>query len=76
MRTTIDLEKPILKAVKRLAKERGMSIGRLVSQLLAQSLEQTPQKPARFDWDPVDMGVARVDLGDKDRLNALLDERK
>jgi len=38
MRTTIDIDDPILKEVKRLQAQQGKSLGRLVSDLLAQSL--------------------------------------
>ncbi len=73
MRTTIDIDDPILKDLKRLQREQGKSLGRLVSDLLAQSLAQqrnaTQSSAPEFRWTSRPM-VARVDLADK---NAILD---
>ncbi|MFN0317435.1 MAG: hypothetical protein ACKVQA_20620 [Burkholderiales bacterium] len=70
MRTTIDIDDPILKELKRLQRREGKSLGRLVSDLLAQSLAKSPErKPPEFRWVAKPM-EARVDLADK---NALLD---
>ncbi|MEZ5727162.1 MAG: hypothetical protein R3E48_03590 [Burkholderiaceae bacterium] len=40
MRTTIDIDDPILKDLKRLQRREGKSLGRLVSDLLAQAWRQ------------------------------------
>lgn len=72
MRTTIDIDDPILKELKQLQQRQGKSLGRLVSDLLAQSLaneHQAPKNQPPFRWIAKSMG-ARVDLGDK---HALLD---
>jgi len=72
MRTTIDIDDPILKEVKRLQRREGKSLGRLVSELLARALADmrtAPHREAPFRWIAKPMG-ARVDLGDK---HALLD---
>lgn len=73
MRTTIDIDDPILKDLKRLQRREGKSLGRLVSDLLAQALVTSqrgspPAAPA-FNWIARPMR-ARVDLADK---HALLD---
>jgi hypothetical protein len=72
MRTTIDIDDPILKELKRLQRRERKSLGRLVSDLLAQSLansrNRTPDE-SRFEWIVKSMG-ARVDIADK---NAVLD---
>ncbi len=78
MRTTIDIDDPILKEVKRLQRREGKSLGRLVSDLLAQSLaagnaSATAEVPA-FQWVAKPMR-ARVDLADKDALLNAMDER-
>lgn len=76
MRTTLDIDDPILKEVKRLQRREGKSLGRLVSDLLAQSLAETrraPKSAPRFQWIAKPMG-ARVDLGDKDALLDAMDE--
>ena len=72
MRTTIDIDDPILQELKPLQQQQGKSLGRLVSDLLAQALVQTGKRYARkpaFHWVCVPMN-ARVDLADK---HALLD---
>ena len=45
MRTTIDIDDPILKDLKRLQKREGKSLGRLVSDLLAQALANSRKAP-------------------------------
>lgn len=72
MRTTIDIDDPVLKDLKRLQKRQGKSLGRLVSDLLAQALANTrveEEKAPPFSWVSRPMG-ARLDLQDK---HALLD---
>jgi hypothetical protein len=78
MRTTIDIDDPILKEIKRIQLREGKSLGRLVSDLLAHSLAQTrraPEAAPPFRWIARPMG-ARVDLGDKDALLDAMDERQ
>jgi hypothetical protein len=76
MRTTIDLDAPILKELKRLQKAEGKSLGRLVSDLLGAALSARHggrrPRPA-FRWIGHDMG-ARVDLADKDAVYRALDD--
>lgn len=78
MRTTIDLDEPVLRDLKRIQKVEGKSLGRLVSELLAQALSARKSKVmARqsFEWISQPMG-ARVDLADKDAVQALLDRKQ
>lgn len=77
MRTTVDIDDPIFRDLKRLQKREGKSMGRLVSDLLAQSLARHRQgRPDRppFAWVARPM-KARVDLGDPDALLDALDQR-
>ena len=78
MRTTIDIDDPILKDLKRLQQREGKSLGRLVSDLLAQSLANqgsTEAPPALvFNWIMRPMN-ARVDLADKYAVLDAMDER-
>jgi len=79
MRTTIDIDDPILKDLKRLQRREGKSLGRLVSELLAQSLAasrsaQAAAAPA-FQWHSRAMR-AKVDLADKHALRDAMDERR
>jgi hypothetical protein len=72
MRTTIDIDDPILKEIKALQRREGKSLGRLVPDLLAQSLadaRRAPKSAPQFRWIAKPMS-ARVDLGDK---HAVLD---
>jgi hypothetical protein len=77
MRTTIDIDDPILKEIKRLQRREGKSLGRLVSDLLAQSLAEArrvPKSAPQFRWIAKPM-AARIDLGDKHALLDAMDER-
>ena len=67
MRTTIDIDDLILKELKRLQRRERKSLGRLVSDLLAQSLSRSRhRRPAasQFKWITKPM-CARVDLAHK-----------
>jgi hypothetical protein len=78
MRTTIDIDDPILKEVKRLQRREGKSLGRLVSDLLHQSLAIAKaaqnEEPPAFQWIAKPMR-ARIDLADKHALLDAMDER-
>ncbi|MGH7332575.1 MAG: hypothetical protein ACREKS_07460 [Candidatus Rokuibacteriota bacterium] len=75
-RTTLNIDAPILRDLKRLQRREGKSLGRLVSDLLAQALRQyeagQPAPPV-FQWISWPMG-ARVDLADKEAVQRLLDQ--
>lgn len=77
MRTTVDIDDPILKELKRLQKKERKSLGRLVSDLLAIALHgcaQTARAPSPFTWISRGMG-ARYDLADREALLDAMDER-
>ena len=70
MRTTIDIDDPILKDLKKIQEKEGKSLGRLISDLLAHAIGErkspkAPAKPAR--WISKAMGV-RLDLADREAL--------
>jgi len=72
-RTTVDIDAPVLRELKRRSREQGKSPGLLISELLAKALEdekRAENKP--FRWHSQSM-VARVDLEDKKALNEMLD---
>jgi mRNA-degrading endonuclease RelE of RelBE toxin-antitoxin system len=78
MRTTIDIDEPILKELKRLQKEEKKSLGRLISDLLAEALGQrrrAPQRRPPFRWISRSMR-ARVDLEDHDVVLDAMDDRR
>ena len=75
MRTTIDLDGPILRDLKRLQKKEKKTLGQLVSELVAGGLAARRASGTarhRFKWISRPMG-ARVDLRDKDAVYAALD---
>jgi hypothetical protein len=70
MRTTVDIDDFVLKDLKKLQQNGGKSLGRLISDLLAQALrEQKPAKAATKPtrWIAKAMG-SRVDLADREAL--------
>ena len=71
MRTTIDIDDPI----KAIQARDGRSLGRLVSDLLAQALasEVKEAAPQYFAWT-ASAGALRVDLADKDAVYEALDD--
>ncbi len=77
-RTTINIDDPILKDLKRLQRREGKSLGRLVSDLLAQSLTLSKHAPSNrepaFNWVSKSMG-ARIELADKHAVLDAMDER-
>ncbi len=76
MRTTVDIDDPILADLKRLQKREGKPLGRMISDLLAQALRDTRHraaKPAPFAWTTRTMH-ARIDLSDRDAMLDAMDE--
>jgi hypothetical protein len=75
MRTTIDIDDPVLRDLRRLQKREKKSLGRLVSDLLADALgRRGKDEPGgnRFTWISKPMG-ARVDLSDHDAVLDAMD---
>jgi hypothetical protein len=74
MRTTIDIDDPILREVKAIHEREGRSMGAVVSELLADALGR--RRPTRgrtpFRWTSRPMN-ALVDLADKEAVYAALD---
>jgi hypothetical protein len=68
MRTTIDIDDPILREVKAIHEREGRSMGAVVSELLAEALarRRAPRERVHFRWtarlmkaliDPADKGA-------------------
>jgi len=77
-RTTLDIDTPVLKDLKRLQREQKKSLGRLVSDLLMQALaaQRRARRPApAFSWHSQDM-TARVDISDRDTLYDVMDPKR
>ena len=74
-RTTVNIDAPLLRDLKRLQKREGKPLGRLISELLADALVRrqrasAPRTPFRWTSQPMH---ARIDLTDKEALYAVLD---
>lgn len=74
MRTTVDIEAPVLKELKAIQKREGVTLGALVSRLLAEALSRRGRRAAEpaLEWRVQPMRP-RVDLADKEAVQALLD---
>ena len=76
MRTTIDIDDPILHDLNRLKAQEGKPLGRLVSDLLAQALNARTAARASSSlpaWIAKPM-LHRVDLTDKEAVQCLLEK--
>jgi hypothetical protein len=75
MRTTMDIDDPILREVRAIHEKEGRSMGAVVSELLADALARrraSSRVRPSFRWTSRSM-KARVDLADKDAVYAALD---
>jgi hypothetical protein len=74
MRTTLDIDAPILREVKAIHEKEGRSMGAIVSELLAEALARRRPSRARpsFRWTSRAM-KSLVDLADKEAVCAALD---
>lgn len=76
MRTTVDIDDPVLKDLKKIQQKEGRPLGRLISDLLAQALgeRKSARAPARASkWISKAMG-ARIDLADHEALYAAMEQ--
>ena len=73
-RTTVDIDGPVLDDLRRIQKREGKSLGRTVSDLLAEAIGRYGKKDhkAKLHWTSRPMR-ARVDLEDKEALRAAAD---
>ena len=77
MRTTVDIDDPILKDLKKIQQKEGKSLGRMISDLLAKAIAErkSPKASARpARWISKAMG-ARVDLSDREALYAAMEQK-
>ncbi len=77
MRTTLDLDKPVLDGLKTLQKQEKRSLSRIASELLADALSARRKagrtRHTAFSWNASPM-YARVDLRDKEAVYQILDD--
>jgi hypothetical protein len=74
-RTTLNIDAPVLRDLKRVQKDEGKTLGRLVSDLLAEALGRRRKGRRRtepFGWIARPLH-ARVDLSDKEAVRAALE---
>ena len=74
MRTTLDLDPPVLEELRKLQKRQGGTLGSLASRLLVEALARSARRTSKpiFKWTVRRMR-ATVDLADKEAVHALLD---
>ena len=74
MRTTLDIDDPVLHELKKLQASENKSLGRLVSDLLAPALKEhaRPAAARPASWISKPMG-ARVNLADKEAVYRALE---
>lgn len=72
-RITVDIDAPLLKELKTLQKRENRSLGKIMSQLLAEALFQRrkPTRVSKLHWVSRSM-KARIDFSDKEALYTLL----
>jgi hypothetical protein len=70
----VDIEAPLLKELREIQRREGVTLGSLVSRLLADALSHRPKRPRSpaFSWTARPMG-ALVELADKEAIYAILD---
>ena len=74
-RTTVNIDDPILKEIKRLQKKEGRALGKIISQLLTEALAQrkAPKETPKLEWVSRPMN-ALVDISDKETVHSILDK--
>ena len=73
-RTTLILEDGVFRGVRRLAEREGRRLSDVVNALLIEGLQRRQRVPsAEFQLPSYSMGKPRVNLGDRDALEALMD---
>jgi hypothetical protein len=72
VRTTIDLDADIMRALRQRQRQEGKTLGQLVSELLAQALAVPARPQVDIRWATSDLRP-RVDLDDKEAVWGLLD---
>ena len=74
-RTTLNIDSPILDEVKRIRRQEGGSLGRVVTRLLSEALvhrKDVPGDTPGLEWISKAM-KARVDLTDREAVYEILD---
>jgi len=73
-RTTLILEEGCMDAVRELARREGRPMSEVVNELLAEGLQRRRSKAAvGFELPRFRMGAPRVDVADRDALEAAME---
>lgn len=73
-RTTLVLEDACMRGIRALARREGRQLSEVVNSLLAEGLQRRRARRAtRFELPSYAMGRPRVNLGDRNALEALMD---
>lgn len=77
-RTTLDLDPSVLTELRSRGKRERKSMGQVASELLASALREPAERSGSppLRWATADLGTPRVDLEDREALQALLDSRE
>ncbi len=67
MKTTLILPDSLVRTLKRRAVDRGMTLSEVVAEALRRGLQKEPE-PALRPLPVYSLGVARVDVADRDAL--------
>ena len=74
-RTTLILEEGCFEGVKNLARKENRTMSEVVNELLAEGIQKRSSRAAtEFELPFFDMGEARVNLGDRDALEAAMED--
>jgi hypothetical protein len=74
-RTTVDIDSPILNEIRRIQREEGLPLGKIISRLLSDALARRKQKKTdrpELRWVSRRMNPL-VDLSDKEAVYGALD---
>ena len=73
-RTTLIVEDAVFRGIRRLAHEEGRKLSDVVNTLLIEGLQRrTERRPVTFQPPSFPMGKPRVNLGDRNALESLMD---
>lgn len=73
-RTTLVLEDALMDSVRELARKQKRQLSQVVNELLLEGVRKRRKaRPGGFDLPSFSMGKPRVNLGDRDALESLMD---
>jgi hypothetical protein len=73
-RTTLVLEEAVMDAVRELARKQKRQLSRVVNELLLEGVRKRRKpRPGGFELPSFSMGKPRVNLADRNALEALMD---